>query len=384
MTKTLKDLRPVHVVGAGWHRYQPASDTSYVTLGLAAVREALADAGAPWSEVQSVYVAKALLPMAPGRPMLRHLGASGVEIIHVENASASGSAAFRKACIEVASGISDVVVVVGVDKPSASGAVRAESIVGIDSIANDAIVPFTSFALLGDQYAQRWGVSHEDIARVAVKNHANGAKNPNAHRQQVRSLDEVLGGKVVSGKLTTLQCTPVGEGAAAVVLMSEDAIRRLGVGADKPVRVTGSAARSQRVYDDATRFDALLTGETTGIALREAGLRPDQIDVVELHDAFTVEELEYVEAMGICQPGQAVHLLKDGAFDIGGRCAVSPSGGLIAMGHPIGPTGVGQIGEIALQLRGAAGARQQRGARTGLAHMVGVGAVCYVHTLQRN
>ena len=107
------------------------------------------------------------------------------------------------------------------------------------------------------------------------------------------------------------------------------------------------------------------------------------LDLVELHDAFTVEELEYVEAMSLCAEGDAVRQLKAGAFDIGGRCAVNPSGGLIAMGHPIGPTGIGQIGEIVLQLRGEAGARQQPGARTGLAHMVGIGAVCYVHILQR-
>ncbi|HWS66543.1 MAG TPA: thiolase family protein [Steroidobacteraceae bacterium] len=379
MTKTLKDLRPVYVVGVGWHRYQPLSETSYVTLALKAIRDALADAGIPWPEIESAYVAKALLPMAPGRPILRHLGASGIELIHVENASASGSAAFRKACIEVASGVTDVALAVGVNKPRGAGPnPRAERMTGIDSIADDAIAPFTHFALLGDQYAQRWGVPHEDIARVGVKNHANGARNPNAQRQQARTLEEILGGRPVAGKLTTLQCTPVGEGAAAVIVMSEDAIRRLGVGSDKPVRVTGSAARSQRVYD------AMLTAETTQIVLKEAGLRPDQIDVVELHDAFTVEELEYVEAMGLCAPGQAVHLLKDGAWDIGGKCAVSPSGGLIAMGHPIGPTGIGQIGEITLQLRGAAGERQQPGARIGLAHMVGIGAVCYVHTLQRD
>jgi acetyl-CoA acetyltransferase len=385
MTKTLKDLRPVYVVGAGWHRYQPLSETSYVTLGLKAIRDALADAGIPWPEIESAYVAKALLPMAPGRPILRHLGASGIELIHVENASASGSAAFRKACIEVASGVTDVALAVGVDKPRGAGPnPRAERMTGIDSIADDAIAPFTHFALLSDQYAQRWAVPHEDIARVGVKNHANGARNPNAQRQQARTLEEILGGRPVAGKLTSLQCTPVGEGAAAVIVMSEDAIRRLGVDSDKPVRVTGSAARSQRVYDDASRYDAMLTAETAQIALKEAGLRPDQIDVVELHDAFTVEELEYVEAMGLCAPGQAVSLLKDGAWDIGGKCAVSPSGGLIAMGHPIGPTGIGQIGEIALQLRGAAGERQQPGARIGLAHMVGIGAVCYVHTLQRD
>ena len=385
MTKTLKDLRPVYVVGAGWHRYQPLTETTFVTLGLAAVRGALADAGIEYPCVESAFVATALLPMAPGRPILRHLGASGIELIHIENVSASSSAAFRKACIEVASGLIDVALVLGVDKPSTSGPRgRAERMTGINNLADDAIVPFTHFALLADQYAQRWGANPDDVARVAVKNHGNGAKNPNAHRQQVRTLEEILGGRPVAGNFTTLQCTPVGEGAAAVIIASEDAIRRLNIASDKPVRVTGSASRSQRVYDDNSNFDANLTSETTEICLREAGLTPAQLDVVELHDAFTVEEVQYVEAMGLCAPGAAVELLKSGAWDIGGKCAVNPSGGLIAMGHPIGPTGVGQIGEIALQLRGAAGARQHKGAKVGLAHMVGVGAVCYVHTLQRD
>ncbi|MCO4888115.1 thiolase family protein [Cupriavidus sp. WGtm5] len=382
MQRTLNDMRPVYVIGAGWHRYQPLSEDSYATLGLAAVRGALADAGIEWPAVESAYFAKALLPMAPGRPMLRHLGATGIPVMHVENASASGSAAFRQACMEVASGMCEVALAVGVDKPAPVA--RGEAAMGIPQLAEDAIVPFTHFALLADQYAQRHGVDQQDFARVAVKNHGNGARNPNAHRQQPRTLEEVLGGRPVSGSLTTLQCCPVGEGAAAVIVASEAAIRRLGVDGGKPVRVTASAARSQRLYEDATRFDANLTEETTRLALQQAGLRPDQIDVLELHDAFTVEEVEYVEAMGLCGPGRAVPLLREGAWDIGGRCAVNPSGGLIAMGHPIGPTGIGQIGEIALQLRGEAGARQHPGARVGLAHMVGVGAVCYVHTLQRD
>jgi len=384
MPSSLTTMRPVHVVGVGWHRYQPLSDTPYTVLGQAAVRAALADAGIDWSQVETAFVATALLPMAPGRPMLRHLGATGLPIVHIENASASGSAAFRQACLEVASGVVDLALAIGVDKPGNTPMPRAEQICGIDNLAEDAIVPFTHFALLADQYAQRWGVAHEDIARVAVKNHGNGAHNPNAHRQQARTLEEVLGGRVVSGRYTTLQCTPVGEGAAAVLVASEDAIKRLGIAPDKPVRVTGSAARSQRVYDEATHFDASLTAETAQLAIEQSGLCPEQFDVVELHDAFTVEEPEYLEAMGLCPPGQAIPQLKAGVWDIGGRCAVNPSGGLIAMGHPIGPTGLGQIGEITLQLRGIAGARQHKGARFGLAHMVGVGAVCYVHTLQRN
>jgi acetyl-CoA acetyltransferase len=381
MNLALKDLRPVYVVGIGFHRYQFNSETPYVDLGLTAVRAALADAGLPWPAIQSAYFAKALLPMAPGRAMLRHLGATGIPIVHVENASASGSAAFRHACMEVASGLAGISLVVGVDKPMPVG--RAESLARIGSLADDAIAPFTHFALLADAYASRTGATAEDIALVAVKNHRNGSKNPFAQHQKERTLDEILGGKKIAGGFTSLQCTPVGEGAAAVIVASEEGLRHQGFDLDRAVRVLSSAGRSQRVYEDATRYDAMLTQETAAIALREAQVAAADLDVVELHDAFTVEEVEYVEAMGLCPDGQAVPLLKEGAFDIGGRCAVSASGGLISMGHPIGPTGVGQIGEITRQLRGEAGARQQPGARTALAHMVGVGAVCYVHVLQR-
>lgn len=381
MAATLKDLRPVYVVGIGFHRYQFISETPYIDLGLAAVRAALSDAGLPWRAVESAYFAKALLPMAPGRAMLRHLGATGIPIVHVENASASGSAAFRHAAIEVAAGVTDISLVVGVDKPMPVA--RAEGLARIGNLADDAIAPFTHFAMLSDAYASRTGASVEDIALVAVKNHRNGSKNPFAQHQKERSLDEILGGKKIAGGLTSLQCTPVGEGAAAVIVASENGLKRHGLGLDRAVRVASSAGRSQRVYDDATRYDAMLTEETAAIALKEAQIAPSRLDVVELHDAFTVEEVEYVEAMGLCPDGQAVPQLKEGAFDIGGRCAVSPSGGLISMGHPIGPTGVGQIGEITRQLRGEAGPRQQPGARTALAHMVGVGAVCYVHVLQR-
>lgn len=381
MTKKLGEMRPVYVVGIGFHRYQFMSDTTYVTLGLTAIREALSDAGIEWPAVESAYIAKALLPMAPGRAMLRHLGATGIPLVHIENASASGSAAFRHACIEVASGMSDVSLAMGVDKPALVG--LGESQAGIPHLANDAILPFTHFALLADRYAHRNKIAVEDTALVAVKNHRNGSKNPYAQHQKERTLEQILGGKKISGMFTSLQCTPVGEGAAAVIVASEDGIKRLGLDAGRAIRVTASAGRSQRVYDDPTGYDALLTRETAQAALAEAKLSPGEIDIVELHDAFTVEELEYLEAMGMCGEGEAVPLLKEGAFDIGGRCAVNPSGGLIAMGHPIGPTGIGQIGEITRQLRGEAGPRQHAHARTGLAHMVGVGAVCYVHILQR-
>ena len=380
MPRKLTDNRAVYVVGVGWHRYQPASETPYVMLGIPAMRMALEDAGIAFDQVDSAYVGAALLGMAAGRPMLKHLGATGLPLVHIENASASGSAAFRHACIEVASGMADVSMVIGVDKPAPVR--RAGGETGIPHLADDAIVPFTHFALLTNEYAHRHGVSPEDVALVAVKNHRNGSLNPHAHRQKARSLDEILGGKRVSGSLTALQCCPVGEGAAAAIVASEEAIERLGLDMSRAVRVTASAASSER----AAQFggaDAAITGDTMKAALAQAGRKATEVDILELHDAFTIEELHYVEAMGVCAPGQAIHLLKEGAFDIGGRMAVSPSGGLIAMGHPIGPTGVGQVGEIAMQLRGEAGPRQHKDAKVGMAHMVGVGAVCYVHMFER-
>jgi len=382
MCKTLIDLRPVYVVGIGLHRYQRLSETTYVDLGLTAVREALADATIQWSDVQSVYTGTAFIGMAASRPMLRHLGASGISMAQVENASASGSTAFRQACLEVASGISDVALAVGVDKPGPIAGAPGKT--NIRDLVGARVVPFTHFALLANEYMNRNHVTAEQIALVAVKNNRNGARNPYAQRQKAVTLEEVMAGPAISGALTRLQCCPVGEGAAAVIVASEDAIARLGIDRNRAVRAVASVTRTERVYREAKNFDAELTGETVARAYHEAGITARDLDVLELHDAFTIEELLYLEAMGLCAPGEGARMIESGAADIGGQCAVSASGGLLAMGHPIGPTGVGQIAEITRQLRGEAGERQQPNARIGLAHMVGVGAVCVVHILRRD
>ncbi|WP_428248382.1 thiolase family protein [Ferrovibrio sp.] len=382
MAKTLRDLRPIYVVGVGLHRYQNRSETPYVELGLTAIRAALADAGIAWGANETTFFGTASLGMAGGRAMLKHLGANGSAVVHLENASASGSAAFRAACIEVASGLSDVGLAVGVDKPRLSGAVRAFEQTGIENLADDAVSLPTHFALVASEYTSAYGLSAEDIALVAEKNHNNGALNPYAQRQQTRTLDEILGSRPISGMLTALQCCPIGEGAAAALVMSQDAIERFGIDGKRAVRVVSAVTASEQV-NDRVSADAELTGTTVARALAEAALRPDQLDVIEVHDAFSVEELVYLEAIGLAKPGQAIHALKAGEFHIGGRCAVSASGGLIAMGHPTGPTGVGQIAEITRQLRGEAGRRQQPDARYGLAHMCGLGTVCYAHVLTR-
>lgn len=254
---------------------------------------------------------------------------------------------------------------------------------GIKNLEGGTIVPFTHFALLASQYMSLHGISAEAVAKVAEKNHRNGAHNPYAQRQKRRTMEEIMADPI-SGSLTRLQCCPVGEGAAAVIIASEDAIERLGLDRRRAIRVLSSATRTERLYGPGEGIDAALTAETAQLAFGDAGVGPNDLDVLEVHDAFSIEELLYTEALGLCGPGEAASLIANGQFDLGGRCAVSPSGGLLAMGHPIGPTGTGQVAEITRQLRGEAGVRQQPGARTGLAHMVGVGAVCVVHVLQRD
>ncbi|HEY4022809.1 MAG TPA: thiolase family protein [Pseudonocardiaceae bacterium] len=381
MSVTLAQLRPVRVVGVGLHPYQRPTDTPYTQLGVHAVRAALTDAGLRWSQVQTAYTGSATTSMALSRLMYRHLGATGIPMAQVENASASGSTAFRQACIDIAAGLADVAIAVGVDKPlNLSSPQRAA---GLHDLVDGRVVPFTHFALLAARYMYEHGTTAEQIAAVAVKNSRNGALNPHAQRRKPRTLGEVLAPPQISGVLTRLQCCPIGEGAAAVIVASDDAIAQLGLDRDRAVTVLSSAARSEKVYDG-ENFDAALTRETTAQALAEAGVSASDLDLVELHDAFTIEELLYVEAMGLCKPGQAATALQAGEFDIGGRVAVNASGGLLSMGHPIGPTGVGQIAEITTQLRGEAYGRQHPTARTALAHMVGVGAVCVVHVLRKD
>ncbi|WP_433591852.1 thiolase family protein [Nocardia sp. CA-145437] len=374
------DLRPVWVIGVGLHPYRKPGRTPYPELGVTAVRAALADAGLRWDQVDTAYTGTATTSMALSRLMYRHLGATGIPMVQVENASASGSSAFRQAYLDVAAGLHDVAIAVGVDKPlNLTMPARAA---GLEDLVGNRLLPVSHFALLASRYMYETGATPEQIARVAVKNSRNAALNPNAQRPGARTLEEVLAPPALSGVLTRLQCCPIGEGAAAAIVVSERAITDLGLDRGRAVRVRSSALRSETYYGT-ENFDAALTAETTAEALRAACVSIDDVDLIELHDAFTVEELVYLEAMQVCEPGRAAAALARGDFDIGGKVAVNTSGGLLSMGHPIGPTGVGQIAELAVQLRGEAGPRQHPDARIGLAHMVGIGAVCAVHVLAR-
>ncbi len=379
MAAAFGSLRPVYVVGIGLARYSKPSETSFVELGLTAVRAALEDAELIWTAVDSATVGTATLGIAAGRAFLRYLGATGLSIAQVENASASGSTAFRQACLEVASGIAEVGLAVGVDK--AAPVTRAASKAGIPSLAGPALIPAASFAMMASVAMERHGYTVEDLARVSVKNHGNAAQNPYAHFQKARTLEEVLGEPRIAGCLTRLGCCPIGDGAAAVLVASDLAIEKFGLERRRAVEVLGSVSASERLYEPDQWATVALTRDTVTRAYAETGIGPGDLDVVEVHDAFNIEELLYTEALGLCAEGEGARYLADGRSAIGGDCAVSASGGLLGMGHPLGPTGVGQICELTRQLRREAGPRQQPKARVGLAHMVGVGQVCVVHVL---
>lgn len=378
----LSALRPVYVAGIGMHPYQFPSDTPYVRLGITAVRAALADAGLAWPEVETAYVGTTGIGMAAGRILFRHLGSTGLAVTQVENASASGSAAFRLACLEVASGRSDVALALGVDK--FGNAQRAAMKDGIQRLSDTAHVPAVKFALIARSYCRRHGASAEDLARVAVKNHGNAARNPFAQFRKPRTLEQVLGSAKVAGDLTALQCCPRGEGAAAAIVVSQAALARLEPARERAVRVTASALVSETLGNAAEPPVVTLAREAAQRAYAEAGVGPQDLDIVELHDAFSVEELIYTEAFGLCAPGEGARFLASGASAIGGKCAVNGSGGLIGHGHPNGPTGLGQIAEIVRQLRGENGERQHPGARVGMAHMIGLGSVAIAHVLVKD
>ncbi|MBY4898472.1 thiolase family protein [Cupriavidus sp. AU9028] len=379
MTAWIDGNGGVYVAGIGLHPYQFPSDTPYTHLGLTAVRAALADAGLRFADLDSAYVGTTSIGMAAGRVMLRHLGSTGLAVTQVENASASGSFAFRQACQEIAVGQSDIVLAVGVDKHGDGR--RAANKDGLERLSDTATIPAVKFAMMARRYLRERGAGIDAMAGVAVKNHGNAARNPFAQFRKPRTLQQVLASPKVVGDLTVQQCCPRGDGAAAVVLVSGRAMARLGLTADRCIRVLSSVAGSEREETEYGSGAIELVRRSATAACEAAGVGPRDLDLLELHDAFSVEELLYSEAIGVCEPGDGAGYLLRGESAIGGRCAINASGGLIGMGHPLGPTGIGQIAELTRQLRGEAGDRQHSRARLGMAHMIGLGSVAIAHVL---
>ncbi len=375
-------MRDVAVVGVGMVRFGRYPERALADLGSDAVVAALKDSGLAWGDVQAAYSAVVGGGMTPGTRILGEMGLTGVSITNVENASASGSTAFREAYLAVASGLYDVALALGAGKMTRTmgGLGGAEPGDQARARAMGPLPPAGLFAMRTRRRMHEYDTTIEPYALVSVKNHRHGAQNPFAQYQKELTLDEVKSGRMVCDPLTVLHCCPTGDGAAAAIVTSRERAQALGSG--PPITIAASAFRSE-LYTSASHPNPDITSLTSQEAYEQAGLGPEDIDLVQVHDAFTVEEIEYCESLGFCERGEGERLVLEGETAIGGRIPFSTDGGLLARGHPIGPTGLAQVWETVMQLRGAAGPRQVDGASVGLCHMIGAGGVCLVHILKR-
>ena len=396
-------MNPVHIAGVGMTRFAKQPETTLKQLAAWAVTDALSDAGLEASTIGAAYVANAVAgtltgqEMVVGQTCLHPLGIDRIPVFNVENACASASSALHLAVQSVASGSVDIALALGVEKMTHPDKALSLEVIGraadMDVVRAQAAAlgPDAAkrsyfmdlYASLSRDYMERTGATVEDFAKVVVKAQHNGKLNPNAQYGSDITVDDVLAGREVVWPLSVMMCSPISDGAAAVLLVSAEMSRRLERSA---VQVRGSAIASG--IDPAANDGETATSVAAAQALSMAGLEASDIDTVEVHDAAAPAELMLYEQIGLAAPGDGPKLVRDGATSLGGRQPVNTSGGLLAKGHPIGATGLAQIVEVVTQLRGEAGSRQVDGACTALTQngggwVGGDNAAIGVHVLVR-
>jgi len=381
-------MRDVAVVGLGMTPFGELWQHSLRSLSVEAALEAMRDAGADM--LDGVYLGN----MAGGQfvgqehlgPLLAdHLGMRGVPVTRVESACASGGVALRSAFFEVASGASDLVLAMGVEKMN-DGADATNVLATAADQETEAYHGITFpglYAMIARAHMAEHGTTLEDLAAVSVKNHRHGARNPKAQFRQEVTLEQVMASSLVADPLRLLHCSPVSDGAAAVLLCPLDRAKEF---TDRPVKIraSGMATSSMALAErrDPAFLDAVsLSGSR---AYHMAGLGPADIDVAEVHDCFSIAEICVIEALCFAEQGKGGAAARTGETALGGRLPVNPSGGLKSKGHPVGATGIAQVIEIVEQLRGEAGERQVQDARIGLTqNMGGSGGSSVVHIFER-
>ncbi len=382
-------LDDVAVLGVGMTRFGVFPGRSNSELAREAGLAALADAGISFRDVGEAFVGYIFGGAMTGIRAMKEFGLTGLPATHVENASATGLVAFRDAAWAVASGRCEVAMALGFDKMSEAtmtrGGGRGQGRDAIDSV----ILPAAYFSLWAMRRMHERGTKPEHFAWIAAKNWNHGALCPWSDRQPDHRVtpEEVLASRKIAEPVTAMMTCPVDDGAACAILGSRALARRLRPG--RPVVSVRASALQTETYSPGHTFLGPVVGppsmsrDTAREAYEQAGIGPADVSVAYCHDAFANEELEYYELLGFCPEGDAEKLVEERATELGGRIPFNTDGGLIARGHPGGPTGLAQIHEIALQLRGEAGRRQVEGASVGLAHLVGGGSVCTVSLLAR-
>lgn len=377
-------MSDAYIIGIDMLKFGRYPDRTFGELGGEAALLALDDAGLTTRDVQALYCGSVFGSFEmPGQNVMRQIGQTGIPVTNVSNACATGAAAFREAWISVKAGLYDVVLAVGVEKmPRGMLGSGDEKGIPHEGLFGSASMPAV-FAESGTEHAGKYGTTFEQFAKVSVKNHHHSTMNPKALYQKETPLDEVMGAEMIAYPNTKLMCSANVDGAAAAVVVSEKKAKELGL--DRAIRVCASALASDPWNPrNPTMWDVNgVTRLAAESAYEQAGLGPEDIDLVELHDCFATAELLHYENLRLCGEGEAGRFIDDGETTLGGRVPVNVSGGLLSKGHPLGATGIANMYEIALHLRGEAGARQVENAKRGLTHVVGLGTACAVHILEK-
>jgi len=380
----------VYIVGASMTAFGKRPDETVKSLTASAVDAALRDAGLERGDIEAAWFSNTRQPMLEGQNTirgqiaLRAAGVSGIPIVNVENACASGSTALWQAMAAIRAGMAEIALVVGAEKmayPDRPEKVAAAFAGGVDVHDRQSVLdyivsiggeePGPDRSLFMDLYAaqarvhmDRFGTTQEDFARVAANTHRHGQHNPNAQYRTPFTVDEVLADKPVVFPFTRAMCAPISDGAAAAVVCSQGALKRIGAARAVRVRACALVSTIERSRDD---YRNHIGRRAADAAYAQAGVAPDDVDVVEVHDATAFASIQQIENLRLAGPGETGARLRAGDFALGGRAPVNPSGGLLARGHPVGATGVAQLYELTTQLRGEAGARQVEGARIAIA-----------------
>jgi acetyl-CoA acetyltransferase len=369
-------MERVFVVGAGMTTFGPQPDVDVHELARRAVWQAIGSSGIAPQQFKVrpsvAFAGHAYQGPCFAQKTLMKLGLQGLPMVNVENACASGSTAILGATAMIRSGEAELAIAFGAEKLTRPGGGFLPIVADDLESAMGRVMP-AAFAMQAQLHMQHYGTTREQMAMVAVKNRRQGALNPRCHFKDEVTVDQVLASPSIAEPLTRLSCCPVSDGAAAVILAAEPAVRALGLEARVElaggVLVSGERTRYGIVDDHSEMSMRAARG-----AYARAGLGPGDVDLCEMHDPFTIAEIIHYEDLGFCARGEGGRYVESGRAAIGGGgVAVSPSGGLVSKGHPLGATGVAQAAEMFWQLRGEAGARQVPGARVGLTHTVGGG-----------
>ncbi|MGI5442984.1 lipid-transfer protein [Streptomyces shenzhenensis] len=386
-----------YVAGVGMTRFEKPEtrEWQYWDMAREAGGAALADAGITYSEVEQVPVGYCFQPSTAGQRAAYELGLTGVPVYNLNNNCATGSTALMLARQLVEGGGCDCVLALGFEKMrrGALGAGTDGGDFATSPVARHygmmaarhgfAAAPPTAqiFGAAAREHMDLYGTTEAQLAAVAAKNHRHSAHNPYAQFRDVYDVADVLASRTVHRPLTKLQCSPTSDGAAAAVVVSERFAARHGLAGLVEIAGQAMTTDTEESFASGSCIDVVgqpMSRAAARQAYERAGLGIEDVDVVELHDCFSINELLTYEALGMCGPGESGKLVESGATTYGGRWVVNPSGGLISKGHPLGATGLAQVAELVWQLRGRAGERQVAGARVGLAHNIGLGGAAVV------